>query len=118
MEPPDADSAELPTGSIPRHIPGMVNFDEQRLEELCARHDVRVLRLFGSAARGEERPDSDVDIIVEFVRPKGFFDLQKLEDELTSLFGREVDLQTPGSISRYFRDRVLASSRVLYDRAG
>jgi len=95
----------------------MVKINEQRLEELCAKHDVRVLRLFGSAVRGEDRPDSDIDIIVEFVRPKGFFDLQRLEDDLESLFERDVDLQTAGSISRYFRDEVMASSRVLYDRA-
>lgn len=94
----------------------MVKIDEQRLERLCAQHDVRVLRLFGSVLRGDDRPDSDIDVLVEFVRPKGFFDLQMLEDDLATLFGRDVDLQTPGSISRYFRDEVLASSRVLYGR--
>lgn len=95
----------------------MVKIDEEGLEKLCAKHDVRVLRLFGSVLRGDDRPESDVDVLVEFVRPKGFFGLQSLEDDLAELFGRDVDLQTPGSISRYFRDQVLAKSRVLYDRA-
>jgi len=64
---------------------------EQR-EELSKRFFVKRLGLFGSFVRGEERPDSDVDILVEFYRPVSLFKFLELEDYLTELLGRRVDL--------------------------
>lgn len=96
----------------------MVQINEAGLAELCERHDVRVLRIFGSAARGEDRPDSDVDLIVEFDGEKSLFDLIGLELELKDFLGREVDLLTEPAISRYLRDRILASASVIYAREG
>jgi len=55
----------------------MVQFNQDRLDELCRRHDVRLLKLFGSAARGEDSLDSDIDLIVEFEGEKSLFDLLK-----------------------------------------
>ena len=75
------------------------------------------LRIFGSAARGEERPDSDVDLIVDFRRPTGFLDLIRLERRLGELFGRPVDLVTEPGLSPYIRDAVLASTSVIFDAA-
>lgn len=60
----------------------MVQFDRQQLAEICQRNDVMRLRIFGSASRGEEGPDSDIDLRVDFASPKGFFELLRLEDEL------------------------------------
>jgi predicted nucleotidyltransferase len=77
-----------------------------------------VLKLFGSAARGEEKADSDVDLLVEFEGDKSLFDLIGLELELTAFLGRKVDLLTEPSISPYLRDRILASASVIYERAG
>ncbi|MFC1640360.1 nucleotidyltransferase family protein, partial [Gemmatimonadota bacterium] len=57
----------------------MVDFDHDALGELCRDNGVRRLRIFGSSTRGEERPDSDVDLIVEFERPAGFVELLRLE---------------------------------------
>ena len=73
----------------------MVQFDENRLAEYCRRNGIVRLRMFGSAARGEERPDSDVDLIADFGVPIGFFELIRAEDDLASFFGRPVDLLTP-----------------------
>jgi predicted nucleotidyltransferase len=85
--------------------------------EFCQRHHIRRLSLFGSAVRGRLHPDSDLDILVEFEPGHapgfGFVDLQA---ELSALFGRRVDLNTPNSLSRYFRDRVLSEARALYAR--
>src|SRR5690606_22846357 len=89
-----------------RHILAMVQINQARLAELCQKHDVRVLKIFGSAARGEDRPDSDIDFIVEFEGEKSLFDLIGLELELESFLGRDVDLLTEPSISPYLRDRI------------
>jgi predicted nucleotidyltransferase len=94
--------------------------NEVSLKQLCCRHGVSKLRLFGSVLRGDFDPErSDVDVLVEFLpgQHQGLFKLLALEKELTDLFGRKVDLNTPGSLSKYFRDDAVASSQVLYDAA-
>lgn len=72
---------------------------------------VRRVGLFGSFIRGEQTATSDVDVLVEFepghVPGLAFFDMER---ELTGLLGRKVDLNTPGFLSRYFRDQVLAEA--------
>ncbi|MDA0327427.1 MAG: nucleotidyltransferase family protein [Gemmatimonadetes bacterium] len=96
----------------------MVQINKPLLAELCRKHDVRVLKLFGSAARGEDTPASDIDLLVEFEGRKSLFDLIGLELELTEFLGRRVDLLTEPSISPYLRDRILASASVIYERTG
>ena len=88
------------------------------IASFCRRHHIRRLALFGSVLRDDFRPDSDVDVLVEFepghVPGFGFFALQ---EELSELLGRVVDLHTPRFLSRYFRDEVLAHAEVQYDVA-
>ncbi|TVQ30108.1 MAG: nucleotidyltransferase [Phycisphaeraceae bacterium] len=90
----------------------------EKIEEFCRRNRIRRLSLFGSALRDDFGPDSDVDVLVEFepgATPGfGFFGLQ---DELSELLGRTVDLNTPGFLSKYFRDEVMREAKVLYDAA-
>jgi hypothetical protein len=95
----------------------MVNFDPDRLADLCQKHGATRLRLFGSAARGEERPDSDIDIIVDFEGPVGFLKLIRFENALSEFFGRPVDLLTEPGLSPFIRDSVLASASVIFDAA-
>ncbi len=95
----------------------MVNFDRNRLATLCREHGATRLRLFGSAARGEERPDSDIDIIVDFERPVGFIELIRFENALAEFFGRSVDLVTEPGLSPFIRDSVLASAAIIFDAA-
>ena len=89
-----------------------------RVAEFCRRHHVVRLALFGSVLRDDFRPDSDVDVLVEFEPGKtpglAFFAMQ---DELSELLGRKVDLNTPGWLSPYFRDEVLGDLEVLYGAA-
>ncbi|MEQ9401914.1 MAG: nucleotidyltransferase family protein [Longimicrobiales bacterium] len=92
----------------------MVQFDESRLAESCRRHGITRLRLFGSAVRGEDGPESDVDLIADFGVPVGNFELIRAEDELAEFFGRPVDLLTEPAISRFMRDEVLASAQVIF----
>jgi predicted nucleotidyltransferase len=79
--------------------------------DFCHRHYIRRLAVFGSALRDDFRPDSDVDVLVEFEpgRVPGW-DFFAMQDELSDLLGRQVDLNTPNFLSPYFRDRVLAEA--------
>ncbi len=87
------------------------------LGELCARYHIRRLALFGSAARGELRPDSDVDVLIDFAPDAhlGFIGLGHLADELSAVFGgRTVDVVSPRYLNPRIRDRVLAEAKTLY----
>ena len=95
----------------------MVKVDSTRLAQLCRQHGVKRLRIFGSTARGEERPDSDVDLIADFESPTGFFGLIRFEEALAAFFGRPVDLVTEPGLSPYMRDSILSSAAVLFDGA-
>jgi uncharacterized protein len=87
----------------------------EQIAEFCRRHHIRRLALFGSVLRDDFRPDSDVDVLVEFedgcVPGLAFF---SMEAELTRFFGRKVDLNTPGFLSRDFRDEVVREAEDLY----
>ncbi len=91
-----------------------------QIRAFCERNHIRKLALFGSVLRRDFRPDSDVDVLVEF-DPEyvpGFFRFVGMQDELSDLFTRRVDLNTPLSLSRHFRQKVLQTARVVYERAG
>ena len=90
---------------------------DELLAEVCARHRIRRLSLFGSVLRGTARPDSDVDLLVE-IEPGAtptLLDMATMEEELSSLLhGRRVDLRTAQDLSRYFRDDVLREAQPQY----
>jgi len=100
-------------------VTAQVPIDRDRIAEFCRRHHIRRLSLFGSVLRDDFRPDSDVDVVVEFEPGNrvGLIGLAELELELAELLGRKVDLNTPGFLSRYFREQVLAEAEVQYDAA-
>ena len=100
--------------SLKIQSPAQLDLDAQRLAEVCEQYGVRALKIFGSFARGEATEESDIDLLVTFVRPVGFFKLVALERELSRLFGRRVDLVTEGALSPYIRDKVVMEARVIY----
>lgn len=79
---------------------------EEKNPQLRTEHGVRTLTLFGSVARDEAKPKSDVDLIVEFDRPTGYFGLVKLQLFLESLLGAPVDLCTPASLRPSMRQGI------------
>ena len=95
-----------------------VHIHKDALADFCRRHGVRRLSLFGSILRDDFRPESDLDILVEF-HPGTRVGLRffAMERELSQLLARKVDLSTPGFLNRYFRDEVLAEAVVQYDAA-
>ena|ERR1035437_1028466 len=96
-----------------------IRLNREHLSDFCKLNHIRRLAFFGSVLRDDFRPDSDVDVLVEF--EEGFtpgLAFFRLERELSTLIGRQVDLNTPKFISRYIRDRVVKESEVLYAKAG
>lgn len=89
------------------------------IEAFCRRHCIRRLSLFGSVLREDFRSDSDIDVLVEFEpeRCVGFIRLGMMEEELSELLGRKVDLNTAGLLSPYFRDEVLSEAETIYAAA-
>jgi uncharacterized protein len=94
---------------LPIPIPG------ERIADLCRRNHIRRLSLFGPVLRPDFGPQSDIDVLVEFEPGKtpgfAFF---RLQEELSTLLGRPVDLNTPHSLGKYIRDEVLREAHPLY----
>ncbi|MFZ1416471.1 MAG: nucleotidyltransferase family protein [Defluviicoccus sp.] len=90
--------------------------DPDVLAEICRRHHIRKLSLFGSRLKGTARPDSDIDLLVEFEpgHVPGLIALAGIEIELSDLVGRKVDLRTAEDLSRYFRDEVVRTAEEQY----
>jgi hypothetical protein len=92
-----------------------VPFDSSILIDFCQRNDVVKLGIFGSMARGEAGERSDVDLLVEFSRPRSLLALVALQRQLSTALGRKVDLLTEAAISPYLRDAVQRDLRVIYE---
>ena len=88
---------------------------KDKIADFCRRHHIRQLSVFGSVLRDDFAPESDVDVLVEFqVGHVPGFSFFCLQDELSQLLGRKVELNTPNFLSRYFRDKVLKEAEVQY----
>jgi predicted nucleotidyltransferase len=100
-------------------IPTNVNIPMPALEAMCRKYHVRELLIFGSALQDDFRPESDVDLLVEF-EPEariGFIALAELQAELSQLLGKKVDLVPKGGLKPLIRDSILSSAKVLYHAA-
>ena len=90
--------------------------EAEQVAEVCRRHNVRELAVFGSAARGDTRPDSDIDVLIDFEPSAriGFIALSRLTRDLEALFGRRVDVVTKRGLNPRIRDRVLGEAEVVF----
>lgn len=95
---------------------GHIELPKEKIAEFCKRNHIRKLLLFGSVLHGDFRPDSDIDLLVEFdpAHIPGFFKLAQMERELSELMGKKVDLRTPQELSKYFRAEVISEAEVQY----
>jgi len=92
-----------------------VSVDKRLLADFCKKRHIRRLSLFGSVLRPDFGDDSDIDVLVEF--EPGFtpgFSFFGIQDELSEMLGRNVDLNTPQFLSPYFRDRVMEEAETEY----
>ena len=97
-----------------------ISISKEQIVQFCHRHHIRKLSLFGSVLRDDFRPDSDIDVLVEFEPDHipGLMRFAGMEIELSELLGgRKVDLNTPKFLSPYFRDDVLAEAEVQHVQA-
>ena len=96
-----------------------IMFDGEVLEKFCLKNGIKKLSLYGSVLRDDFDLHSDIDILVDFMPEVciTLFHIIDMEEELSEIFGgRKIDLRTPQDLSRYFRDRVVAESEVLFAR--
>jgi hypothetical protein len=99
----------------------IIAFDSiaQSLTQVCERHHVIRVRVFGSSAAGNARPDSDVDLLVDYdpAFTPTFFTMEQLERDLSPIFnGRPIDLMRPEDVHWFIRRSILSSARTLYER--
>ena len=95
-----------------------INIPQAEIEAFCRKHHIRRLALFGSVLRDDFTDESDIDVLVEFepehIPGLAFFTMQ---DELSEMLGRPVDLNTPEDLSQYFLADVLEEAEPFYDAA-
>lgn len=90
----------------------------EEIDKFCKKHGITWLAIFGSAVHGIMNRESDIDVLVEFENPKGLFTLVLIEDEMSAVFGRKVDLVVKDGLDRYIRDEVLRNCEVIYGKTG
>ena len=95
-----------------------IQVPRREIEDFCKKNHIRKLAFFGSVLREDFKSDSDIDVLVEFEEGKtpglSFF---RMQNELSEILGRKVDLNTPGFISKYFREQVMREAKVHYVQA-
>ena len=99
-------------------IDGVANVSSESLAQFCKRYFICRLSIFGSTLHGDSKPASDIDILVEFLpRHTPGFAFARIEDELSDLFRKPVDLHTAPSLSQYFREEIVQEARTIYAHA-
>jgi len=93
-----------------------INIPKEKLDKFCKEYHISKLSLYGSALRDDFNSKSDIDILVEFApgAKVGLLKMARIENELSEMLGRKVDLRTPNDLSRYFRHEVLENAEVEY----
>jgi hypothetical protein len=96
-----------------------IDLPREQIADFCRRHHIRWLALFGSVLRDDFRPDSDVDVLVEFESEHRYtyFTLAQIEEDLAGILGRKVDLHVTKSLHPFLRDKVLGQAEAVYDGA-
>lgn len=114
----DGESDQVTDAIIPTMDKIKIKVPREKLAEFCQRNHIRKLAFFGSVLRDDFGPQSDVDVLVEFEEGKtpglAFFGLQ---EELSKILQRKVDLNTPGFLNQYFREQVMSEAKVEYVQA-
>ncbi len=108
------------TSAAPSVVETRFPISKNQIADFCRHHHVRKLSLFGSLLRDDFNAESDADVLLEFEpgAKVSLFKLYDLEQELSQLLGgRRVDINTPKSLSKHFRDQVLAEAEILYVQA-
>jgi predicted nucleotidyltransferase len=95
-----------------------IKMSKEQIAEFCRRNHITKFAFYGSVLHEDFRPDSDVDVLVDFESdyPVNLFDIAGMEIELSDIIGKKVDLRTPEDLSRYFRNEVVETAEVQYEK--
>ena len=93
--------------------PPLSSQDSERIREIARRHGVERVRVFGSEARGDAGPESDIDLLIRFAPGRGFRDLMDFCDEVEQALARKIDVVTEDGLSPFIRERVLLEAVAL-----
>jgi predicted nucleotidyltransferase len=98
-------------------IEDRVNLTKEQIADFCKKNHIKKFAFFGSVLLDDFRPDSDIDILIDLESgaPIGLFEMADMELELSDMINRKVDLRTPQDLSKYFRNKVVEESKVLYE---
>ena len=91
-----------------------IDYIQKKISPVFERYGVKRARVFGSVSRGDDTPQSDVDILVELGKPMSLFTFMKMERELEEALGRKVDVVTEGSVNKHIKPYILKELRPLY----
>ena len=89
---------------------------QKKLHPVLKSYDITYAGIFGSVSRGDDRPDSDIDILVKLGKPMGMFSYMKLIESIESLLGRKIDMVTEQSLSRFVKPYVMSDLKTIYER--
>jgi len=89
---------------------------QKTIEKIAKKNHISYLALFGSHARGDQKKDSDIDLLIKFSKRKSLFDLVGIEQEMKDKTGKKIDLQTQGSISKYIKPYIQNNLITIYDQ--
>ena len=92
-----------------------IEMDEKKLKNACKTYGIAFLGVFGSYARGDQTPASDLDLLVKFTQRKSLLDMVRIEREMSDSLGLKVDLLTESSVNPYLKDRIKHGLKVIYD---
>lgn len=94
----------------------IISTNKIKIENFCKKHHIVFFAIFGSILTSNFTSKSDIDVLVKFekVNIPSLFDMVDMENELSLIMGRQVDLKTPNDLSPYFRDEVLSQAKVIY----
>ncbi|PIZ47973.1 hypothetical protein CO180_02940 [candidate division WWE3 bacterium CG_4_9_14_3_um_filter_41_6] len=93
-----------------------LNIDSSFIDEFCTKHAINYLGLFGSFARNEQTPTSDVDVLVDFDHPQSLFGLSRIKSALETQLGKPVDLVTRNSLKPTIKSHIEKDIRTLYEK--
>ena len=93
-----------------------ISVDNNQIQFVCNKENIAYLGLFGSYARGEEREESDIDLLVDFNEVKSFFQLAKLQEQLEKIFNKKVDLVIKHNIKESLKPYILKDVITLYEK--
>ena len=102
---------------MPKPMKNLLSLNQNQIVDFCQKNGISFLGVFGSYAKGKATAESDIDLLVRFSQNISLLDLVRLENALSNVLGKRVDLVTESSISPYLKKQILLETQKIYERA-